>query len=96
MLTGKAGLINDIDFYLSGFFSTYIRWGIIGLVLTYWYYAQGLFRLKNAYFWITVIILGISYFTAHTHGTFYMLYYVMFLSMGYSLNAKKSPAAVRQ
>lgn len=86
---GQAGVVGDLDFNLSGFYATYIKWGIIGIVLTYWYYLQGLFKLKNAYFWITVIILGISYFTAHTHGTFYMLYYVLFLSMGYHTSFQK-------
>lgn len=89
VLTGKAGVIGDLDFNLSGFFATYIKWGIIGIVLTYWYYLQGLFKLKNAYFWITVIIFGISFFTAHTHGTFYMLYYVIFFSMGYHTSFQK-------
>lgn len=89
VLTGRAGVIGDLDFNLSGFFATYIKWGIIGIVLTYWYYLQGLFKLKNAYFWITVIIFGISFFTAHTHGTFYMLYYVTFFSMGYHTSFQK-------
>lgn len=88
VLIGRAGLTSEIDFNLPGFYATYVKWGIIGLILTYWYYVQGLFKLKNAYFWITLIICVISFFTAHTHGTFYMMYYVVYLSMGYAISQK--------
>jgi hypothetical protein len=75
--------LDDLDFNIPGFFATYIRWGIFGLLLSYWFYLQGLFKLKGPYFWLTLIIVVISYFTAHTHGTFYMLYFVVFLMNGY-------------
>ena len=75
--------LDDLDFNIPGFFATYIKWGIFGLLFSYWFYLQGLFKLKGPYFWLTLIIVVISYFTAHTHGTFYMLYFVMFLMNGY-------------
>ncbi|MBR1792788.1 MAG: hypothetical protein IJ764_04030 [Bacteroidales bacterium] len=80
---GRAGITSELDFNLSGFYATYIKWGIIGLILTYWFYVQGLFKLKDAYFWLSIIIVSISFFTAHTHGTFYMLYFSLFLLNGY-------------
>lgn len=83
IFVGAAGATADLDFNLAGFFATYIKWGIIGLILTYWFYGQGLLRLKGAYFWLTFIILVLSFFTAHTHGTFYMIYYFLFLINGY-------------
>lgn len=85
---GRPNVAETLDFNLAGFFATYIKWGVIGLVLTYLFYGQGLFLLKKAYFWMTAIILVISFFTAHTHGTFYMLYYVVFLMNGYYEQAK--------
>lgn len=45
--------------------------------------------LKNAicqkvpYKWIAAVIVFVSFFSAHTHGIFYMLYYVIILMMGY-------------
>ena len=75
--------LDDLDFNIPGFFATYIKWGIFGLLFSYWFYLQGLFKLKGPYFWLTLIIVVISYFTAHTHGTFYMLFFVMFLMNGY-------------
>lgn len=80
---GTPNAMADIDFNVPGFFATYIKWGILGLLFSYWFYLQGLFKLKGPYFWLTLIIVVISYFTAHTHGTFYMLYFVLFLMNGY-------------
>lgn len=75
--------LETLDFNVPGFFATYIKFGILGLVFSYWFYIQGIFKLKGPYFWLTLIIVVISYFTAHTHGTFYMLYFVIFLMNGY-------------
>ena len=77
------GELDDLDFNIPGFFATYIKWGIVGLIFSYWFYGQGLFKLKGPYFWLSLIIVVISYFTAHTHGTFYLLYFVVFLMNGY-------------
>ena len=80
---GTPNVRDELEFNLSGFFATYIKWGVFGLIFSYWFYIQGIFKLKGPYFWLSMIIVGISYFTAHTHGTFYMLYYVLFLMNGY-------------
>ncbi len=88
IIFGKANVVSEIEFNLAGFFATYIKWGVIGLFFTYWFYGQGLFKLKHAYFWITIIILVTSFFSAHTHGTFYMMYYVSFLMSGYHLTSR--------
>ena len=83
MLFGTAGVNADLDFSTSGFYATYIRWGIFGLIFSYWFYIQGLFKLKGAYFWFSALMLLLSFFTAHTHGTFYMVYFVTVLMNGY-------------
>lgn len=80
---GSPNVMQDLDFNVPGFFATYIKYGIFGLLFSYWFYMQGIFKLKGPYFWLSVIIIVISYFTAHTHGTFYMLYFVIFLMNGY-------------
>lgn len=90
LLFGLTDNVDDIDFNLSGFYATLYKYGIIGIVLSYLFYVKGMFRLKNAYFWLSCIIVVISFFTAHTHGTFYMLYYVVLLMNGYyDLYSKK-------
>ena len=85
---GTKGITNDLEFNLSGYYATFFKWGVVGLILTYWYYIQGIFKLHGVYFWISLIIVIISYFTAHTHGTFYMLYFMVFLMNGYYERSK--------
>lgn len=75
--------VSDINFNLPGFHATLYKYGIIGIILSYGYYVIGLLKLKGQFFWISFIIILISFFTAHTHGTFYMLYYVIILMDGY-------------
>lgn len=86
---GTPNVRDELEFNLSGFFATYIKWGVFGLIFSYWFYIQGLFKLKGPYFWLSLIIVVISYYTAHTHGTFYMLYYVLFLMNGYYITSLK-------
>lgn len=83
LVFGLTDDASDIIFNLPGFFATLYKKGIIGIVLSYWFYGQGVFKLKGAYFWMSVIMLILSFFTAHTHGTFYMTFYVLFLVEGY-------------
>lgn len=80
---GTKGITNKLEFNLSGFYATFFKWGVVGLILTYWFYIQGIFKLYGVYFWISLILVVISYYTAHTHGTFYMLYFMLFLMNGY-------------
>lgn len=95
---GQAGVVSELDFNLAGFFATFIKWGVIGVALSYWFYGQGLWKLKGCYFWITLIILVTSFFSAHTHGTFYMIYYGVFLMNGYYILpcAKKTTNKARK
>ena len=95
MFFGTAGVNQDLDFSTSGFYATYIRWGICGLVFSYWFYVQGLFKLRGAYFWFSALMLLLSFFTAHTHGTFYMMYFAAFLANGYLVSiARKESTEV--
>lgn len=82
LIFGASNRFEGFEFNMAGFHSTLYKWGIIGIVLTYWFYAQGLYKLKGEYFYMTIIIIITSFFSAHTHGTFYMMYYAMFLMNG--------------
>lgn len=83
LLLGVTDNVDDINFNLAGFYATLYKYGIVGVILSYAFYIRGLFRLKNAFFCLTIIILVVSFFSAHTHGTFYMLYYIVLLMNGY-------------
>lgn len=79
LLIGVTENLDDVNFNMPGFFATLYKYGWIGVVLSYWYYAQYLFRTKDAGFWMCILILVVSFFSAHTHGTFYMMYYILVL-----------------
>ena len=76
--------VSEFGFNRAGFFATLFKQGIVGLVLSYWFYLRGLRNINSVNFWYTLVILFLSFFTAHTHGTFYMLYFVCFMMHGYA------------
>ncbi len=80
---GITDNVSDITFNLPGFYATLYKHGIIGIFLSYLFYIPGIFKLKEAGFWTSAVILLISFFTAHTHGTFYLIYFVIVIMNGY-------------
>lgn len=83
LLVGLTDDASNITYNLPGFFATLYKKGVIGVLLSYWFYAKGLFKLKAAGFWMSFIILILSFFSAHTHGTFYMMFFVSLLMEEY-------------
>lgn len=81
-LIGVSDSVDNINFNLPGFFATMYKYGIIGTLLSYIFYLCCAIFAKGAYRWAAIIILAISFFSAHTHGTFYMLLYVLILMDG--------------
>ena len=81
-LVGVSDSVEHIEFNLPGFFNTLYRYGIIGTLLSYLFYLCCAAFGKCASRWTAIIILGISLVSAHTHGTFYMLFYVLILIDG--------------
>ena len=84
LLFGVADSTAGIKFNMPGFMGTIYRYGLIGIVLSYEFYVRSLFKLKAEYLWISLVIIIVSFFSAHTHGTFYMLYYVIILLEGHN------------
>ena len=76
--------VSEFDFNVAGFFATLFKQAIIGVILSYWFYLRGLRNVNSANFWYTLVIVALSFFTAHTHGTFYMLFFVCFQMHGYA------------
>lgn len=83
MLLGVSEDVSDVSFHLPGFFWAFYKYGILGVILSYLFYLYSFLHLKNAYFYISGIIIVTSFFCVHTHGTFYMLYYIVLLVSGY-------------
>lgn len=76
--------VSGFDFNVAGFFATLFKQGVLGVILSYWFYLRGLRNVNSANFWYTLVIVVLSFFTAHTHGTFYMLFFVCFQMYGYA------------
>lgn len=81
-LLGVTNTLEGIEFNMSGFAATLYKFGVIGIVLSYTFYVYSALRLDAPYNWIGRVILVVSFFSAHTHGTLFMLYYVMILLRG--------------
>ncbi len=84
LIFGVSDTTKNFKFNMPGFMATLYKYGIIGVLLSYEIYVKGLLKFNMSYFWYTVIILVASFFSAHTHGTFFMLYYVFLLKEGYN------------
>lgn len=82
LLFGVTNTLEGIEFNMSGFAATLYKFGIVGIVLSYTLYLYSAFRLKAPYNWIGWVLVITSFFSAHTHGTLFMLYYVLILLQG--------------
>ena len=83
ILFGKRNPGSMSSVYMSAFHSTIFDYGVIGLIFSYIFYTVSLFTLKRQYFWITLMILGLSFFSVHTHGSAYMLFFCTILFGGH-------------
>lgn len=83
LLVGISDHYSEVDFHMTAFNATMYKYGIIGTALSYIFYLRCLIDLKDQYFWLAVLLIGVSFFNPHTHGTIYMLYYVTILLNGY-------------
>ena len=88
IILGVQDGLSGVTASMSGLNETMFQYGIIGVILSYLFYLRGLFKLRNAYFWIAVIIIGISLFTQHTHSTMFMIYSTFVFFEGYKHNSK--------
>lgn len=93
---GVSDSTSELKFNMPGFMASMYKYGIIGVILSYWVYVKGLFKLNMPYFWYTVILLVVSFFSAHTHGTFFMLYYVLLLKEGHDVSKEAWILALKE
>ncbi len=89
LLFGVTKDISDIEFNLSGYAATMYRYGLIGVVLSYIIYVRGVIQLKRHFKVVSMVIFVISFFTAHTHGTYHLIYYVLIIIEGFNVQKKQ-------
>lgn len=83
-IIGVKDDLSGIDFNMSGFNSTMYQYGIIGTVISYVFYLSGVFKLKSSFVWISIVTIVLSFFSAHTHTMFFMIYCTFVLVEGYN------------
>lgn len=81
-IIGCADSTGGIASHMPGFMSIAYKYGIIGLVLSYAFFLYCLKKVNADYFWYVVIWFFASFFSTHTHGMIFMLFYVMVLCRG--------------
>ena len=81
-IIGVTNTLEGIEFNMPGFLATVYKFGMLGVFLSYTVYVYGIVKCKNAYFWISVFVVIISFYSAQTHGTFYMMYYIFIILYG--------------
>lgn len=92
-LLGVSDNTHGITFNIPGLVDVIYRHGLIGMVLSYEFYLKGMIKLKLPYFLVCAAIVVTSLFSAHTHSTVGMLYYIFILVCGYQTAARGKCAA---
>lgn len=82
-LWGKAVEGSEANGYMSGLFESIYKYGLVGAAISYTFYVISLFKLKRQYSWFALLMLGLSCFTNHTHGSAYMMIFCIYLLSGY-------------
>ncbi len=94
---GVSDTIDGITCNMPGLAAVLYKYGYLGMLLSYGVYVQGL-RQRLPYFCIALLILAVSFVSAHTHGSFHILYYTIILweDRNDSSAKKKAPEAHRE
>lgn len=82
LIFGERNPGKEADWYMSAFFDVIYRYGLIGFVLSYVFYTVTLFKVKREYRWMALLVLGLSFFSVHTHGSAFMPYLCTVLLAG--------------
>ncbi len=83
---GVADNTKALSFNVPGFMAMAYKYGVIGIVFSYEFYVKSFLKLNVGYMMVSAIIIVVSFFSAHTHGTFFMLYYVILLMEGHRVS----------
>lgn len=81
---GVADNTHGIEFHIPGFLDVLYRHGVIGMLLSYELFVHCLFKVKFSHKLVCLVILITSFFSAHTHSTVGMLYFLMVLVSGFA------------
>lgn len=88
---GLANKGNIAEWNVAGFYYMYYIYGIVGVVLSMWFYVSTIAKKIEISAWASMFIIVLSFFSVHTYAVFYRFYLTMFAMAGYKKeNADKS------
>ena len=88
LFIGKGNTWRIADWNVLGFFYAVFQYGWIKCALYYWFYNRSAFQFKREYFWLTIMIAILSFFTVHTFAAFYRMYFICSILGRYLLSEK--------
>lgn len=91
-LLGVSDTIRGIPYNMPGIIGALRCHGIFAMILSMELYVKSLWKLKMPFWPVALMVVGTSFFSAHTHSAPGMMYYVLILLLGYqtSLREKKT------
>lgn len=89
---GISDAMGELGTAISGYQGEFWKYGIIGIIISYGYYAFCMIKSKASnYLYMCLLLIGISFFCGHTHREFYVLYFSSFIINGVSLQKNYLP-----
>lgn len=85
---GVEDTTHGISYNMPGLIAAVYRHGLIGMVLSAEFYTKSIWKLKMPFCLPAAVILITSFFSAHTHSTVGMMYFVLILMWGYHTRAR--------
>lgn len=82
LILGERNPGKEANWYMSAFFKVIYDYGMIGFFLSYAFYFISIFKTKREYRWMALLIVGLSFFSVHTHGSAFMQFLCTILLVG--------------
>lgn len=88
-ILGVSDTIHGVSHNMPGMIAAIYRYGLIGMVLSMEFYVKSIWKLKMPFWVVAGVIVVTSFFSAHTHSTVGMMYYVLILMRGYQTRLRE-------
>lgn len=85
---GVADLNRGIPYNMPGIIGALRSHGIFAMLLSMEFYVKSVGKLKMPFWPVALMIVGTSFFSAHTHSATGMMYYVLILLYGYQTSKR--------
>ena len=87
-LLGVADTTRGLPYNMPGIIGALRSHGIFAMVLSMEFYVKSTWKLKMPFWPVALMVVGTSFFSAHTHSAAGMMYYVLILLLGYQTSKR--------